>query len=126
MHLHSLPLFNRIAEKLLHLLEELRAIHVYTNITKPGSGQPVVAGQQTIRIEFGTTVAGILYCLQVFKAPDYTNPITSVQLPLKSTTFDLPINIELNSSYMFKIVPCNPGDMIVHAGSTGVSSAIIE
>ena len=127
MHLHRLPIFNRIAETLHHLLEELRAVHVYTNITEPGAGASKNPGQQTIHFVFGTTVSGIAYCLQVFIAPNYNTPNQSVPiLPVGATSFDLSINIAENTSYMFKVVPCNPGDMIVTAGSTGVTSAIIE
>ncbi len=127
MNLHRLPIFNRIAEKLLDLLEELRAARVYTNITEPGAGAHKDPGQQTIHFVFGTTVAGIAYCLQVFIAPDYNTPNRSVPiLPVGATTFDLSINIAENTSYMFRVVPCDPGDMIVTAGSTGVSSAVIE
>ena len=127
MQLHSTPIFNRIAEKILDLLEDLRAARVYTNITEPGAGAHKDAGQQTIHFVFGTTVAGIAYCLQVFIAPDYNTPTQSVPiLPVGATTFDLAINIAENTSYMFRVVPCNPGDMIVIAGSTGLSSSSIE
>ena len=126
MHLHSLPLFKKIREKLLRLLEELAVIHVYTNITQPGSGAPLNVGLQTIRIEFGTTVANIDFCLQIFKAPDYDMPIKTVKVGMNTTTFEFQLDVVANSSYMFKIVPCEPGDMIVTAGSIGMTSAIIE
>ena len=126
MQKQRLTLVERILHLLLRLFQKRAAIRVYTNITRPGSGTRLDPGQHTIRIEFGTSVADIIYCLKIFQAPDYNTPINSIPLPLNSTTYELTITIAENTSYMFRIVPCDPGDLLVTAGSVGITSASIE
>lgn len=126
MFQYHLPIFDVVREKLRELLAELSLTRVYTNITKPGSGTHYDPGPQTIKIVFGTSVADLIYCLKVYKSPNYTTPAMSIPLVINSTTYDLTINIEANTSYMFKIVPCEPGTLIVMAGSIGITSAMID
>ncbi len=126
MQKQRLTLVERIVQFFLRLFQKRALVRVYTHITVPGSGAGIGQGQQTIAFEFGTTVAGIIYCLQIFREPDYDTPIQSIQLAVDSTTYSLDILIAADTGYMFRIVPCDPGGMIVVAGSIGISSAIID
>ena len=95
---------------------------IYTNVTAPAPGTTFDPGKRTITVVYGTSVAGIDYCIQVFKGPNSTTPIKSVQVPINSESFDLDITLEADSSYLIKVVPCDPpAGSIVTAGSVGIT-----